>query len=486
VARANRLREPLSYYLRGPSGSGRRRLAAEIAGAVRAPLVVLDLERAQDAGADLSPLLEANLREAWLRGAIRCLANVDALRPQPAAMRTLLAHLADSRGIVFLTGSEAWRPGDASPRLVVNVPIESPAWHERRAAWKRLASSHRVPLAAAELDALAGAFRLHEAAIDRAFERARLDARQRHRPPAAAPAGPTSADLFTAARAESGHDLATLSRRVEPVYSWAQLVVPDDSLQQLRELCRRFRSRYRVLAEWGFDAAVSGGKATTALFAGPSGTGKTMAAEVIARELALDLYKIDLAGVVSKYIGETEKNLDRIFVAAAASNAILFFDEADALFGKRSEVRDSHDRYANLEIAYLLQKMEEYEGVAILATNLRQNIDDAFLRRLAFVVPFPLPDATSRERIWRSLWPSAVPMEDDVDFGALAERFAITGGNIRNVALAAAFEAAANGGRVTMAHLCHATRREYQKLGRPLSDDELYGTSDVALAGGRV
>ena len=173
-------------------------------------------------------------------------------------------------------------------------------------------------------------------------------------------------------------------------------------MAQLQEICQRVAHRQRVLDEWGFGAKLSLGKGVTALFAGPSGTGKTMAAEMIANALGLDLYKIDLAGVVSKYIGETEKNLDRIFTAAENANAILFFDEADALFGKRSEVRDSHDRYANIEISYLLQKMEEYDGIAILATNLRQNLDEAFVRRLAFTVHFPFPDEESRRRIWRA------------------------------------------------------------------------------------
>ncbi|MEJ2607957.1 MAG: ATP-binding protein, partial [Anaerolineales bacterium] len=200
-----------------------------------------------------------------------------------------------------------------------------------------------------------------------------------------------------------------------------------------------------------------------------SGTGKTMAAEIVAGELGLDLYKIDLAGVVSKYIGETEQNLERIFRAAQdGANAVLFFDEADALFGKRSEVRDSHDRYANIEISYLLQKMEEYEGLAILATNLIQNMDAAFMRRLAFSVHFPFPDADSRQRIWTHIWPSETPLAQDVDAASLAQRFEFSGGNIKNVALAAAFLAAEDGKVVTLDHVFHATRREYQKMGQSM------------------
>ena len=198
-----------------------------------------------------------------------------------------------------------------------------------------------------------------------------------------------------------------------------------------------------------------------------------MAAEVIARELSLDLYKIDLSSVVSKYIGETEKNLERIFDEAAASNAILFFDEADALFGKRSEVRDSHDRYANIEISYLLQRMEAYDGVTILATNLRANLDEAFTRRLQFAVDFPFPDENDRLRIWQALFPPDLPRARELDLPLLARRFKLAGGNIRNILVSAAYLAAADGGRVDMSHLLHGTRRELQKMGRLIADEDL-------------
>jgi SpoVK/Ycf46/Vps4 family AAA+-type ATPase len=283
----------------------------------------------------------------------------------------------------------------------------------------------------------------------------------------------TRADLFAAARAQSGQDLARLARKIEPRYTWDDIVLPEDACAQLREICRRVVHHHRVLGEWGFGRKLSLGKGVNALFAGPSGTGKTMAADIIANELGLDLYKIDLSSVVSKWIGETEKNLDRIFTAAENANAILFFDEADALFGKRSEVRDSHDRYANVEISYLLQKMEEYEGIAILATNLRQNLDESFVRRLAFTVHFPFPDETSRERIWSGIWPLETPLGDDLDLAFLAHQFKLSGGNIKNIALAAAFLASEDGGPITMAHLRHATRREYQKLGKTVSEAEL-------------
>ena len=246
--------------------------------------------------------------------------------------------------------------------------------------------------------------------------------------------------------------------------------------------CQRITHKEHVLNTWGFDQKLSLGKGATALFAGPSGTGKTMAAEVIANEVKLDLYKIDLAGVVSKYIGETEKNLDRIFSAAEGTNAILFFDEADALFGKRSEVRDSHDRYANIEISYLLQKMDAYQGTAILASNLRQHMDESFIRRLAFTVLFPFPDEAHRLSIWKGIWPLQTPLAEDLGFDYLADRFKLSGGNIKNIALAAAFLAAQDGGVVQMSHLLRGVEREYQKMGKNVSAEELTSQFEEAAA----
>jgi SpoVK/Ycf46/Vps4 family AAA+-type ATPase len=221
-----------------------------------------------------------------------------------------------------------------------------------------------------------------------------------------------------------------------------------------------------VYSNWGFEKRIAAGKGLKVLLSGASGTGKTMTASVVARELGLELYKIDLSSLVSKYIGETEKNLDRIFRAAQCSNAILFFDEADALFGKRSETKDAHDRYANIEVAYLLQKIEEYDGVVILASNLSKNIDEAFSRRMHYVVEFPLPDESHREQLWRGMFPPEVPLGEDVNFQFLAKQFQLAGGDIRNVALDAAFLAAQDGKVITMKQLVMAVSRQMMKQGK--------------------
>jgi AAA+ superfamily predicted ATPase len=279
--------------------------------------------------------------------------------------------------------------------------------------------------------------------------------------------------LLAASRAHSNQKLGTLATKIRPRYSWTDIVLPEDTLAQLREMVNTVHQRPTVYGEWGFERKIALGKGLNALFAGESGTGKTMSADIMAGVLGLDLYKIDLSSLVSKYIGETEKNLNRIFTEAATSNAILFFDEADAIFGKRSEVKDSHDRYANIEISYLLQRMEAYDGVVILATNMRSNLDDAFTRRLHFIIEFPFPEAADREIIWRVNFPPETPLAADINFPLLAERFRLAGGNIRNIIMAAAFLAAESDTAVGMSHLLHATRREYQKMGR-LIDENLF------------
>jgi SpoVK/Ycf46/Vps4 family AAA+-type ATPase len=261
-----------------------------------------------------------------------------------------------------------------------------------------------------------------------------------------------------------------LARKLSQRYTWDDLVLPDDQVTRLRELVQMVRGRAQVLDAWGLGEKLASSYGITALFAGSPGTGKTMAAEVLARDLGLDVYKIDLSGLVSKYIGETEKNLERVFSEAESSNAILFFDEADAVFGKRSEVKDAHDRYANIETSYLLQRMEAYDGVTILATNLRSNLDEAFTRRLDVIVDFPFPDAAQRANIWKALFPSGAPRGEDVDLELMARRFKVAGGSIRNILVAAAYLAAANDSSLDMSHLLHATRREMQKLGR-LTDE---------------
>ncbi len=268
--------------------------------------------------------------------------------------------------------------------------------------------------------------------------------------------------LWRAGRALSRPRLDELAQRLKPVAGWDDLILPEAQMATLHQIAAHVRHRLKVYEDWGFAGKGSRGLGISALFAGESGTGKTMAAEVLANELALDLYRIDLSAVVSKYIGETEKNLRRVFDAAEESGALLLFDEADALFGKRAEVKDSHDRYANIEVSYLLQRMEAYRGLAIVTTNHKSALDPAFQRRLRFIVQFPFPDQGQREAIWRGIFPTATPL-DGVDYAKLA-RLNVAGGNIRNIALNAAFLAAETCEPVRMYHPLRAAHSEYAKI----------------------
>ncbi|MFD0744915.1 ATP-binding protein [Phytohabitans flavus] len=285
----------------------------------------------------------------------------------------------------------------------------------------------------------------------------------------AAAATADGGQVAPAVRRLAGGHLDGVAVRVRPRRGWDDLILPAEEAAQLRELAARHRGRETVYGQWQFSPLPSAG--VVALFAGPSGTGKTLAAEVVAGDLGLDLYKVDLSAVVSKYIGETEKNLERIFGAAAAGDLVLFFDEADALFGKRSEVSDAHDRYANIEVAYLLQRLETYEGLVVLATNLQRNIDPAFLRRISVAVDFTAPEENERRAIWARAFPPSAPASDlDLDF--LARQFKITGGVISNAALGAAFLAAAEDSPITMRHAVLSVKREFQKLGRLRTEKE--------------
>jgi AAA+ superfamily predicted ATPase len=458
-------RAPLHLLFQGQPGSGRRDAAHGLASRFGAKLLVADLAYAHALG-EFAELVTPLLREAWLQGAWLYLEGLETvLETGSLEVQRFLDDLADDGGICIISATQALQLSGRRTLAPLTIEFDSASFAQARRTW-RTVLGHSATLADDELDVLASRYRLPPSRIRAAASYAVQLARLRGGPDA----DPGLAEFVRASRAQGPAGLSGLARKIEPIHRWDDMVLPDDARLQLRELCARTEYAIRVFQDWGFGSRMSLGKGTSALFAGASGTGKTMAAEVIAAELALDLYRIDLATVVSKYIGETEKNLDRVFAAARYANAILLFDEADALFGKRSEVRDAHDRYANLEIAYLLQKMEEYDGLSILATNLKQNLDEAFLRRLTYTVLFPFPAVAEREAIWRKTCPAGLPLAADVDFAALAKSFKLSGGNIRNALLAAAFFAAADHEAVAMRHLVHGVRREVQKAGKAFAE----------------
>ncbi len=433
--------------------------AAERRGRV---LLTVELDAVIDRGLSPARAVRLTLRDARLNGAIPFLSGWDACLINGSPPPNLLSEVLSYPEVAIISGRAPWRPADTErDRNLLWLEFPIPGYPQRQALWRHYLGNDEP----VDVSALAGQFLLTAGQIRDAVAAAQDAAAQR---------GTLwqGTDLFAAARAYSNPRLASLARKVVPRYDWDDLILPQDQIALLHEIVDTVRGRPLVLETWGVGEKLASSAGVTALFAGPSGTGKTMSAEIIASELHQDLYKIDLSTIVSKYIGETEKNLERIFTEAQASNAILFFDEADALFGKRSEVRDSHDRYANIEISYLLQRMEIYDGVTILATNLRANLDEAFTRRLQFAVDFPFPDEENRLRIWQTLFPPGVPRDEDINFGLLARHFKLSGGNIRNILVNAAYLAAGDGGRVTMDHLLHSTRRELQKMGRLMGEKD--------------
>ena len=474
-ARARGQLFPVCFH--GPRGTRQREAAEAIAAAAGAKLVVADLDTGIATADNYESVIRSLYLHAALLDAMVFLDPVDTLLgdAQGGRLACLLRTVRDYPCVTILCTSRPWVSSGPPLRGILNVGFALPDFQARRAVWQTQLAAAGFPDDPALLDALASRFSLtHDQIVEAVMTaRNRLQWDAAIHPGQPKPEQPYAAELMAAARGQTGHDLAALALKVKPVYGWKDIVLSAEAEAQLHEICERVSQRRQVFDEWGFDEKLSQGKGVTVLFTGPSGSGKTMAAEVIANALGIDMYKIDLSGVVSKYIGETEKNLERIFTAAERTNAILFFDEADALFGKRSEVHDAHDRYANIEISYLLQRMEQYDGIAILATNLRANLDDAFARRLAYAVRFTLPEEAERLKIWRQIWPSADLLATEVDLGRLAAQFKLSGGNIKNIALAASFFAATAGGKVTMTHLLRALGREYEKVGKTVSQAEL-------------
>jgi Winged helix domain, variant/ATPase family associated with various cellular activities (AAA) len=471
VRQADLSSEPLCLYLSGPPGWAKRRLAAAVAVGADLPLLTVSLGDALATGLSFGPLMHRVHDEARIQQAIVYAEPLDALLgaadPQP-----LVDVVTGYPGVTILVGTPARPPAGLGARTLVSVHVPPPTHEQRAEYWRACLAAAGEPVTEPAVQELAGRFRLAPEQIADAVAMARSGAGLG--PAAAGGDGLALRELFAAARAQSDPALDGLARKIQPMHDWTQIVLPQDTLAQLHEMCEQVVHRHQVLDEWGFGHRLSVGKGVTALFAGPPGTGKTMAADVIARELGLDLYKIDLSGVVSKYIGETEKNLAALFTAAE-SGAVLLFDEGDALFGKRTQVRDSRDRYANLEISYLLQRLETFRGIAIVTTNVREAVDTAFTRRMRFLVTFGFPDAGQRATLWRRAFPPGGPTTG-LDPARLAQ-LAVGGGTIAQLAMHAAFLAADAGEPVRMGHVLEAARIECAKLERPLSAQETRGWS---------
>jgi hypothetical protein len=478
LARALQAGARLVFLREKPGSSGRNLAVAGLEAADR-PVVTLDLGRL---GPNEDPLTVARIamRDARLRGAGLVAGPIEALADRGiGAVRAFADPAAAAPGAdvelaapVILIGRRSWEPS-WSHDVPVLLDVEPPTSVDRAELWRTTLNGSAAGLDPAEVTQH---FRLTPEQVTRAARAARLQA-------VAAGDALGIEHLRSGARAQNAAGLENLAKRIVPRVGWEDLVLPEPTLLGLQELASRARNRERVIDEWGMRPGGGRGRGITGLFAGDSGTGKTMSAEVIAGVLGLDLYSINLATVVDKYVGETEKNLERIFSEADGINGVLLFDEADAIFGKRSEVRDAHDRYANIETAYLLQRMESFDGLALLSTNLRANLDDAFARRLDAVIDFPLPDPEFREVLWERCLGPDVPRGDDLDLSFAARRFELSGGNIRSIAVTAAYFAAETGQPVGMLELMRATQREYRKLGRLCVESEFGPWYSLVVAG---
>jgi len=443
----------------GDDRASKRDLAAHACQQIGLTLWSIGGDLLPSTAADLEAMVRLWTREAALsQGAL--LIDASDLDTADAVHALAALRLAERvTGVVIFMSRERRQ---SLQRPFVTIDVQKPSSSEQQAMWRSSLGDPGSRLNG-QITRLTAQFNLNAQAITELSASVLGSASAEQLEPA----------LWEACRAYARPRLDDLAQRLDTPAGWQDLILPEAQFRVLREIAAHVRQRARVYDEWGFAGRGARGLGISALFAGVSGTGKTLAAEVLANVLRLDLYRIDLSAVVSKYIGETEKNLRRIFDVAEESGAILLFDEADALFGKRSEVKDSHDRYANIEVSYLLQRMESYRGLAILTTNLKHALDTAFLRRIRFVIQFPFPDEPQRAAIWRRMFPQQTPREG-LDYDRLAQLH-VPGGNIRNIALRAAFLAADTPEPVQMRHLLDAARSEYAKLEKPLPETEVAG-----------
>jgi hypothetical protein len=461
---------PIMQFCGDDSGS-KRAVAAAASTLLGLQLHILPARAIPSDFSEISTFLRLWEREAVLSSSA-LLIECDETEGPETLLESTVAHLLESiRSPLFISTRS---PRRFPHRSVTLLEVNKPTAAEQDDIWRSALDAVSANLNGA-LTALVSQFSLSSSTIFTVTDQVLRASPQDQEPANGHDEAETrfASRLWEACRIQARPRLEGLAQRIEPTASWDDLVVPEKQKHILHQIAIHVHQRARVYHSWGFASKGSRGLGISALFAGPSGTGKTMAGEVLANELRLDLYRIDLSQVVSKYIGETEKNLRRVFNAAEEGASILLFDEADALFGKRSEVKDSHDRYANIEISYLLQRMEAYRGLAILTTNRKSALDQAFMRRIRFVVEFPFPEAVQRAEIWRRVFPPLTPTED-LRIERLA-RLNATGGHIWNIAMSAAFLAADAGQPVRMTHLLQAARSEFAKSEKPLTDSEIAG-----------
>lgn len=461
------------FYLSGKEGIGKTLHVKHFCRFLNYSLLLVDLEDVLNSKRPFKEALNIIYRETVLQQSVLCFRNFHLLLNEDHSqsfINEFITALNQFSGTVFLLSEQKWNPFPSvikEQKNVMEIELTIPNAEERKVLWEKIATSYSFTsdVLFSEISAM---FEFTPGQIKYALKDAYNVALT-----CGKDSNISRERLMEACYKQIDHKLEAKAKKIKPLYKWDDLILPEEAKDLIRQACNQVKYRSVVMNDWGFDKKLSLGKGISMLFSGPPGTGKTMGAEVIANELGLEIYKVDLSQIISKYIGETEKNLKEIFDQANLTNAILLFDEADALFGKRSAVNDSRDKYANVEVAYLLQKIEEYKGISILTTNLLENIDEAFLRRFNFVISFSLPQTEQREKIWRQVFPARTPLDEDIDYSFLAEKLPIAGGNIKNIAVSAAFLAAECGEKVGMNHIIKAAKHEMKKTGRILLLGEL-------------
>lgn len=453
---------PQVHYLWGPKGAGKKAMAESMVNIAGKPMLLIDTASLKEYG-NMAKRLKSICCELMIKDAIPCFNRFESVQEegdgQDGLRRQLLNELLGVSRLVFVISEKEWRHEWEWEALRMDWRVPAPDTGEQIAIWERLLE----PLNTDFIDpqALAVRFSLTPGRMKEALREAEARARAEGRP------GPETEDLYAACRRQLVMNLGTYVSQVKTQYVWEDLVLPDSRKLALKKACDQVEYQHQIYDLWGFDQKAAYGRGVSMLFYGPPGTGKTMGAQVMANHLKMELYKVDLSSIMSKYIGETEKNLGMVFDEIKKSKSILFFDEADALFGKRTEVKDSNDKYANAQTAYLLQKIEEYDGVVILASNYMQNFDEAFKRRIKFIIEFPFPMPEYRYRMWKQVFPDKLPLEE-LDYEYLAARFELSGSSIKNIAVAAAFLAAGQGTKVAMNHILTALRDEMIKSGKSM------------------
>lgn len=471
--RSTESRDSFIFSFYGTDETQKHETAGAICNELGVPLLVIDLHALNNSDLYFERGIDLVLRESEILNSAIYLKNADFIFSSDpefddhSYIRKYLISEFDKYSMLTFISTSEFLPvhGEFSRQKLISIEMPVPEYSLRKEIWSRYLSECSTD-GSVDPKEIAGKYNLTAGQIRDVVATAGISALWRE----GYNGYITQKDLDEACHVHSNQKLRKLAQRIKPARTWDDIILDSRISGKLREIVKMFKNKHQVYDEWGFDKKFSLGKGISALFFGEPGTGKTLAAEIMASELGMDLYKIDISTVVSKYIGETEKNLSKIFNEAETSNSILFFDEADSLFGKRTEVKDSHDRYSNIEVSYLLQRIDEYDGVVIMATNYSKNIDEAFERRLHFIINFPFPDEASRMLIWQNAFTGKIPLDKNIDFRFLAKKFEISGGNIKNIALQSAFYAADSGGALNMDHILKACRGEYEKIGRLWQD----------------